>query len=179
MRAPVIALSFVLVVAAAPLQHDARVLRASTHDMHLTYSRIVVNGASIVVRVRVFQDDLELALRESSKRPEMVVQATPAVDSLFAGLWQRTTRLTADGAALQGRVLRSGAEGGETDARMWWYELELTAPKPVRQLSVHIGLFFEQFRDQRNIVSLVRMPSGERTSLYFAAGDKKDVTLKW
>ena len=153
--------------------------RATSHDTHLTYSRIVVNGASIVLRVRVFQDDLELALRHWSGRPNVVATSTPAVDSLFAAYWHTTTRVTADGATLRGRVLKSGADSGDTEAKMFWYEIQFLAAKPMRQLSVHIGLFFEQFRDQRNIVSLIRMPGGERESMYFAAGDKREVVVKW
>ena len=147
--------------------------------MHLTYSRMVVNGARIVARVRVFQDDLELALRQLSGRPDIVVKATPSIDSLFADYWQRTSRVTADGVALQGRVRRSGADGSDLEAKMWWYEVEMSARKPVQQLSMHVGLFFDRFRDQRNIVSLVRMPGGERASLYFAPGDEKEVLVKW
>jgi len=152
---------------------------ATSHDMHLTYSRIVVNGSSIAVRVRVFQDDLELVLRAWSRRPDVVVGSTPTVDSLFAAYWQTTTRVAADGSTLRARVLKSGADSSDSEAKLWWYEMQLTAPKPVRQMSVHIGLFFEQFRDQRNIVSLVRMPGGERESMYFAAGDKRAVEVKW
>jgi len=179
MRALAFAVPFALFTPTGMRHDDVRARSSTSHDMHLTYSRVVVNGTSIVARVRVFQDDLELALRQTSKQPELVVKATPVVDSLFASVWQRTTRITADGVSLQGRVLKSGAEGGDTDARMWWYEVQLTAPKPVRELSMHIGLFFEQFRDQRNIVSVIRMPDGARTSLYFAAGDTKDVVVKW
>ena len=147
--------------------------------MHLTYSRVVVDGASIVVRVRVFQDDLERALRQWSGRKDLVVTSTAIIDSLFATYWNATTRITADGVRLHGRVLKSGADSAETDPRMWWYEVQLAAPRPAREVLLHIGLFFEQFRDQRNIVSLIRMPDGARASIYFAAGDKKDVVVKW
>jgi len=39
--------------------------------------------------------------------------------------------------------------------------------------------YAQYHRDQRNIVSLVRMPGGERESMYFAAGDKRAVEVKW
>jgi hypothetical protein len=178
-RHALVALAFPLMMTAPSLPVRELPPGAKSHDMHLTYSRIEVNGASMVVRVRVFQDDLELALRHWSGHPEVVVRSSPAVDSLFADYWNATTRIKADDATVRGRVLNSGADSSDTEARLWWYEMKVVAPKPMRQLSVYIGLFFEQFRDQRNIVSLVRMPGGERESMYFAAGDKREVKVKW
>ena len=149
------------------------------HDMHLTYSRIVVDGRTIVCRVRLFHDDLELALRKHSGRTRTVVGATPAVDSIFASYFNASTSFTADGTRLRGRVRLSGEDHDATDQRMWWYEVELPATRPIRRLTIRMGLMFDVFGDQRNIVTLVKMPGADRYSLLFAAGDNKEETITW
>ena len=39
------------------------------HDVHLTYSRMVVDGASVTCRVRLFKDDLDKALQQRRLKP--------------------------------------------------------------------------------------------------------------
>lgn len=149
----------------------------AVHNIHLTYTRMVVDGASVVARVRLFKDDLEKALAAEAKTPTFTVTATPAADSLFARYWNTHVTVRSDGDRLIGRVLQSGPDPDVTDQEMWIYLVELPARRPVRSLSVRVALLFDHFRDQRNLVTLLRMPAEERHSLYFVAGDAGEQRL--
>jgi hypothetical protein len=141
------------------------------HDIHLSYTRMVVDGPSIVCRVRVFKDDIEGALRRHLSSPSFQLAATPASDSAFASYFNAHATISSDGTRLSARVRESASDPDVADETMWTYLVELSAPAPVRSVSIRIGLLFEVFKDQKNIVTLLKMPREERFSLYFSAGD--------
>lgn len=143
------------------------------HDIHLTYTRMVVDGASVICRVRLFKDDLDRALQDFAKQPALHVGVTPGTDSIFAAYFNARAALSADGEELRGKVVQSGLDADAADEQMWWYVIELPAKKPVRSLTVRITLLFELFRDQKNVVTLLKMPGEQRHSLFFAGEDAK------
>lgn len=144
------------------------------HDIHLTYSRVVVDGASVIFRVRLFHDDLEKALQVHAHNPALkVAPGMAAADTAFASYFDAHVPVTANGRRLAPRVIQSGKDMDVTDQEMWWYLVELTAPSPVTSLSMRVGLLFEHFTDQRNIVTLLKMPGEKRYSMYFVREDAK------
>ena len=149
---------------------------APLHDVHLTYSRVVVDGASVLWRVRLFHDDLEKGVAAWSKNPAFKVGA-PGSDSVFAAYFNAQVPVTANGKRLVAKVLQSGKDPDVTDQDMWWYLLELPAPAPVTTFSTRVGLLFEHFTDQRNVLTLLKMPGEERHSMYFVPSDVKPQTL--
>lgn len=159
-----------IVVPTAP--HAAAHDLHDVHDVHLTYSRVVVDGARVLWRVRLFRDDLEKTLAAWSRNAALNV-TTPAADTAFASYFNAQVPVTANGKRLTGKVLESGRDADVTDQEMWWYLIELPASAPVTSLGTRVGLLFEHFSDQRNIVSLLKMPGGERYSMYFVPGDTK------
>ncbi|MEP7380919.1 MAG: DUF6702 family protein [Gemmatimonadota bacterium] len=138
--------------------------------MHLTYSRVEVNGSRIRWRVRLFRDDLEKSMSSYAHRPALSA-SSPAADSLFGAYFNDRVRLAAGGTPLKGTILESGRDPEPTDQEMWWYLIDLGANAPIRSLTIQVALFFEYFADQRNIVSVTKEPGGLRRSLYFAPGD--------
>jgi hypothetical protein len=169
--------SGVMPLGARPSRPEGAARAESAHDIHLTYTRMVVDGASVVCRVRLFKDDLERALQDFAKQPALRIGTTAGTDSIFAAYFNTRASLIADGEALRGKVLQSGLDPDATDEQMWWYLIELPARKPVRSLAVRIALLFETFRDQKNVVTLLKMPGEERHSLYFAGEDAKEQRL--
>jgi hypothetical protein len=151
---------------------------AAMHDVHLTYSRVVVDGASVLWRVRLFRDDLEKALALFAKNPAFKV-AGAGGDSVFAAYFNAEVPVTANGKRLTGRVLQSGKDAEVTDQDMWWYLIELPAPAPVTTFSTRVGLLFEHFTDQRNVVTLLKMPGERRHSMYFVREDARMQTLSF
>lgn len=161
-------------VALPPVRPSPRP-EAALHDIHLTYSRVVVDGASVIFRVRLFHDDLEKALQGHARNPALkVVSPSPAADSAFASYFNARVPVSADGRRLVGRVLQSGRDMDVTDQEMWWYLVELTAPAPVTTISMRVGLLFEHFTDQKNIVTMLKMPGEKRYSLYFVREDERE-----
>lgn len=141
------------------------------HDVHLTYSRMVVDGASVTCRVRLFKDDLDKALQSSGP--------AATTDSLFAAYFNAHVSMSSAGQRLTGRVLQSGRDPDVTDQEMWWFQIEASAARPITTLTLRIALFFELYRDQKNLVTLLKMPGEERRSLLFAGGESKDQVITW
>lgn len=158
-----------------PLRTTATVPHPALHDIHLTYSRVVVDGASVIFRVRLFHDDLERALQQHARNPALkVTPGAAAADTAFAAYFNANVPVSANGKRLVARVVQSGKDMDVTDQEMWWYLVELTAPAPVTSLSMRVGLLFEHFTDQRNIVTLLRIPGEKRYSMYFVREDAKE-----
>lgn len=153
--------------------------RAALHDIHLSHTRMVVDGATVQARIRVFRDDLETVLRRHSTRQELSIRDGSSQDSLFAAYFDATVALTSAGERLRARVIQSGRDPDATDSPMWWYLVELRAASPIHTLAVRYELMFEQFDDQRNIVSILKMPGEARRSLYFAPGERGEQVVKF
>lgn len=147
------------------------------HDIHLTHARMVVEGKTIVCRIRVFRDDAEIALQKWSSRPDLKLTAEARADSLFAVYATRHLRLRVDGDTLTLRVTASGAEHDPSTQEVLWYILEAEAPRPVTRLGVLNGLMFELFRDQQNIMQVLRQPAGDRKTLYFVSTDPREQVI--
>lgn len=147
------------------------------HDVHLSHTRIVVDGTKLRARIRLFQDDMERVLRRHSGRHDLAVLRRPALDSAFASYLQAKVTLTSAGEQLRGRITASGPDPDPTDSPMWVFDVELSAQRPVHSLTVRFDLMFEQFDDQRNIVIVVREGGAQRRSLYFAPGGNREQTV--
>lgn len=141
------------------------------HDLHVAHTRMVVEGAVVVARVRMFRDDLQKAL----KRP--VVDDTASRAAVAAYVVQNFV-VTASGARLTAEVLDGG---GDTDGGqpVWWVLVQWKSPQPVKVLGLKVHLMFETFGDQQNIVQVSKQPGDERRGLYFQAGDKSEQVLKF
>ena len=149
------------------------------HDIHLTHTRMVVEHTKITARVRIFRDDLQTVLQRHSGRPSLQVSPATPQDSLFRAYFMSKVVVSAGGRRLQARVIRSGPDLDATDAPMWWYLVELRATRPITSLGLRYELMYDMFDDQRNVLTVVKMPSADRYSLYFAAGDSKEQTLRF
>ena len=169
--------------AALPAPTPARTLAlvrapSAAPDIHLTYSRVLIDGGRILWRVRLFRDDLEKALRLRARNPTLST-TSPGADSIFADYFNAEVPVAVNGVRLVARVVESGRDNDSTDQDMWWYMLELTATPPVRTLAVRVALLFDSFADQRNIVTVLKTPGDERRSLYFVRDDAKEQTLRY
>ena len=146
---------------------------AALHDVHVSHTRAVVEGSTVALNVRLFADDLEATLRRTSGDPALRL-GTPAADTAFARYFARQVGITADGVRLAPRLTAAGTANDGAGIPTRWSLIELTAPKPVRRLAVRNARMFDAFRDQQNIVAVMRMPGERRTTLFFAAGDEKE-----
>ena len=152
---------------------------ARAHDLHVSLTRLVFDGTTVACRVRVFHDDLERALQAAAGRPDLRVTDATRADSAFGAYLGRTLRLEADGRAVTLRVTASGIDHDESRQLVVWYILEGELPAPVRRLLIRNALMFELFRDQQNIVQLLRLPGETHRTLYFAATDPSEQRLEF
>ncbi|HEY3286175.1 MAG TPA: DUF6702 family protein [Gemmatimonadaceae bacterium] len=165
-----VALCAIALVGARPLSAPAHHVRAP-HDLHLTHTRMVIEGNAVVARVRMFRDDLQKALKRS-------IGDDAASRAAVAAYLTQNFLLTAEGTKLTGELLDSGGEM-DGDQPIYWVLVQWKAAKPVKSLGVRVHLMFETFNDQQNTVLVAKQPGDERRGLYFQAGDRTEQVLKF
>ena len=150
---------------------------AASHDTHASYLRLVVESRSVVLRVRLFHDDLQQALRVAAGQPELRLTAEAPAESLFATYFAKRVRLELDGSPVQLRVSGAGLEQDAAAQQVVWYILEGEVAAAPRRLVVLDGLLFETFDDQQNIVQILELPADQRRTLYFTSRDPRPQQL--
>lgn len=149
------------------------------HEIHLSHTRLVVEGHTVTGRIRLFHDDTEAALQKFVGRPELRVTAADAQRDAFQAYIDSMLVIRAGGERLRARVVDAGPDPDVSTAPMWWYALEYRAATPVRGLDIRHVVMFDQFDNQRNIVTVLTRPGDQRFSLYFAVGDTTGKTLRF
>ena len=143
---------------------------AAFHNIHATSTRMVIEGPNVVARIRIFSDDLAKGLGSA-----------PANDAkgqaVLAKYLNAHIELRADGVVLSGEVLDGSSDVDGNGQKVWQVLVQYAAKKPVRTISLKQHVLFETFRDQQNLVTVLKSPGEERRSLYFQAGDLKEQVL--
>jgi len=148
------------------------------HKFHVSYSRVAVEKGDVVVRVRFFADDLNVALARAQKIPTYTNTAGSKPDSTFLAYFNTHFRIaTRDGSALKSDLISSGEEQ-EGQESMWWYMIQYQSPEPIQALHFTNTLLLESFEDQKNIVQVQHFPSEKSWSLYFVE-DNVDYTVNF
>ncbi len=151
--------------------------RSPAHDLHVSHTRLVFDGRTVVCRIRLYHDDLQLTLRAASGQPELRLTPTDRADSLFTGYFRTHLRLQGDGNPIVLHVTASGMEPDAAAQQVVWYVLEGTVPAPVGQVVLLNSALFESFGDQQNIVQLLSLPADRRQTFYFTASDPREQKL--
>ena len=144
-----------------------------THDVHVTLTRMAVDSAAIVSRIRCFKDDLQLGLMKFYQLQKLDLGTSGDADSLFAGYLADRMWVEADGVRLRGTVQASGVEADEQGQPMIWFVVEYAAGTPPKTLGVRNDLLFEMFPSQQNIVNVLSVKDDRRFSFYFVPGNPK------
>lgn len=147
---------------------------AARHDLHVSHTRMVLEERTVVLRIRMFHDDLQLALRRFAADSTLQLTPQDRADSLFGAYLLRTLRLEADGRPVRLGISASGMETDQAAQEVVWYVLEGGLERPAGRLMILHGVLFELFPDQQNIVQLLRLPEDRRRTLYFTAQDPRE-----
>ena len=147
------------------------------HDLHVSHARLVFDGRSVACRIRLFHDDLQLALRTASGHGDLLLSPADRADSLFNGYLQSHLRLLVDGRPVTLHVTASGVESDAAAQQVVWYVLDAEVREPVRRVNILNGVLFESFADQQNIIQLLRLPGDTRQTFYFTASDPREQEL--
>ena len=143
------------------------------HDVHVTLTRMAVDSAAIVARVRCFKDDLQLGLAKFYQLQKLDLGTVANADSLFSGYLAERMWVEADGARIRGIVQASGIEVDDQGQPMMWFVVEYPTPARPRSLGVRSDLLFEMFPSQQNIVNVLSVKDEKRYSFYFVPGSEK------
>ena len=149
------------------------------HDLHVSHTRMVLEGRTVACRIRLFKDDLEKALRLYSGQDTLHLTEKARADSLFGAYFRQKVLLAANGSRVALTVSASGTEHDQAAQEVVWYQLEGESAASVSKLSLLNGLMFELFRDQQNIVQLLREPGDTHQTLYFVSTDPRVQTLSF
>lgn len=150
----------------------------SAHEFHVSHSRVAVDKADVVVRVRFFADDLNTSLAKAQNLPSYTNTKGIKPDSTFLAYFNSNFVLsTANNKVLQSTLLSSGEER-DGDEAVWWYMIQYRATQPIETLHITNTLLLESFDDQKNIVQVQHFPSEKKWSLYFVE-DKIDHSLNF
>jgi hypothetical protein len=146
---------------------------AAAHPLKLSHGRVDVNGAVITLRVRMFWDDLQEAIRFMTEDRRFRIEHTATADSLVGAYLQQVMILEADGGRPPGRVLESGEEDD-----MFWYIVEYRAPSAVRELVVRNQIMVDLYPEQRNVLQ-VRNPSADVNRTFYFSSKKEEYAVSF
>jgi hypothetical protein len=142
------------------------------HDLHVSYGNAAVEGNLIIIRIRLFKDDLEAALRLHGGDPALTLQVDPATDGRFMAYFEESFSIFVGEERIGGRIIASGEDLLDREP-VWWYTLQFDAPGPVTAFRVRNTLLFELFDDQRNVVKFVHFPDEAQKTYSFAVGEEE------
>ena len=142
------------------------------HDLHLTSANAVVEGGSVLVRIRLFKDDLEAALGRRLGVSVLALGDTPEVHGVVLAYLAEHLELEAGATRLTASLLASGEDVLDREP-VWWCALEYRADAPIRELTMRNTLLFELFDDQRNVVKFIHLPDEAQQTFAFARGEEE------
>ena len=148
---------------------ESEAVATGAHKFHVSYGRMAVEDNMAMLQIRLFKDDLELALREKFSEPEFALAVDPHADSLFTAYFNEVFILKQDEVAVPGHIVSSGEDemAGEP---MWWYMVRFDAPTTLHTFTVRDVVLFDLFDDQKNIFKVRHFPSEKEFSYYFTDG---------
>ncbi len=153
-----------LVLGLAPPGHRGEL--ELSHPLHLSYGNMVLEGEYVVLKVRMFQDDLEDALSHFHNIGALRLHVDPIIDSLFTGYFNTKFSLAIGDSTVHGAVVGSG----ESDD-MWWFTVLFENWEPITEISFRNDLLFDLFDDQRNITRVLYTPTERHRTYYSVASD--------
>lgn len=152
-------------------------LSSLTHDLHVSYGNLGVEGSLAILQLRIFKDDLEQALGRLSGEEDLLMEVSPEMDGLFLEYLRENFVLEVGGKALSPILLGSGYDELDREP-VWTYQVRYDAETPIRTARITNTILFEIFPDQRNVVRVVRFPEERRSAHYFAPGEEtREVTF--
>lgn len=155
-----------LLLGCAPSRATQARAAAAAHKFYTSLARVEYNaeGKAAEVTLRVFADDLELALRRRAGR-EVRLDRTKDADQLVLAYLRDTFELK----NRDGEVKALKWVGMELRAGVAWLYVEAEMPEGLSGARLRDHVLFELFEEQVNTVS-VRYP-GASADLVFTRGD--------
>ena len=144
-----------------------------SHDFHVSYTRMAIEGSSISAQIRMFSDDITKALVERSKTPALTLNSAQGQVAAQAYLALSFPVLA------NGRTLVPVIVSATQEREMWSYIVTWSSPVPITTLSMHNAAMMEYFDDQQNIVKLKHIGSGKESTLFYSGGSRVDQSVRF
>ena len=145
---------------------------AGAHDVHISMCELKYNNeaSSFEVSIRIFIDDLELALTRNGT--QVLQLGTPAEalqsDQLIAEYLNKHFGITADGVILKPEFI--GKEVTEDLQAVWCHIQFRHKAASVSACTFHNSILLEVYDDQRNIMD-IRMAGNQKDYAILEAGN--------
>ena len=125
----------------------------SSHEFYLSLTEIEHNAESksLEISIKLFTDDLELAL-EGSGAPKLGIgtdDESPATNTYIESYLQNHFRLSVNGKSIDYNYL-----GKEAELDATWCFVEVENVKKVQTIEVENSIFIEVFDTQTNMINL-------------------------
>jgi hypothetical protein len=131
----------------------ALLLAGFAHPFYLSVTEIFHNpqDRSLEITLRVFTDDLELALRQLQEGPVLLSgeRSTPGADALIIVYLGKKISFQADSTYLSWNYV-----GKEVEPDVTYIYLEINNIENLRSFKAENRLFFELYESQRNLLHL-------------------------
>jgi hypothetical protein len=148
-----------------------RVWGKDVHDIHICLTELKFNetSSSFQVSIKIFIDDLELALRKEGTPGLFIGTLTEisGADGLINGYIKKHFKIDVDGMPLE--MVFLGKEISEDSQAVWCYVEFAAAPMRGRKCTISNEILFSLFEDQRNIMD-IRMNKSQKDYTIFQPG---------
>jgi hypothetical protein len=144
------------------------------HPYHVSVCDVIVNreAKSIQVAQRIFVDDLEIALRKSSKDHAFhLFSDSSQVQKVLSAYVEAHFSLKINGTEASLVFL-----GYELEDDVLWCYLEAGLEDPLTSIEITNTLLFSTFRDQQNILHI---KNGERKKSFILNTANNSATFQW
>lgn len=148
-------------------------IAVATHDFHVSYTRMAIEGSAISAQIRMFGDDITKALIARSKAPSLTLNSPQGEAAAQAYLAE------AFPIVVNGRKLVPVVASATQERDMWSYIVTWQSPVPITTITMHNAAMMEYFADQQNIVKLKHISSGKEATLFYSGGSRADQAVKF
>lgn len=131
------------------------------HNIHLTYSKVLLEERNITVRTSFFLDDFEVMLSNFHKKPFKDLSHNGKTDSLLLPYLNKHFVVMANGDTLKAQIVSSGVE-----ADMCFYIYSYNTENPIQEIQYSNSILFKEFPDQKNMISVQHLDTEKTWSFY-------------
>lgn len=148
-----------------------RVWGTDAHDIHISLTELKFNetSSSFQVSIKIFIDDLELALSKEGTSGLFIgtPQETDGADAFIEGYLDKHFKIDLDGEPLE--LVFQGKEVSEDLQAIWCYVEFETQPFRGKKCTLSNDILFSLYDDQRNIMD-IRMNKSQKDYTIFQQG---------
>ena len=142
-----------------------------THDIHICLTELKFNetSSSFQISIKIFIDDLELALSKEGTSGLFIgtPKETSGADAFIEGYLNRHFKIDIDGMPLE--LVFLGKELSEDLQAIWCYVEVEAQPVLGKKCTLSNDILFSLYDDQRNIMD-IRMSQSQKDYIIFQPG---------